>query len=304
MSSFGERIKEQVRRRLTSNPFLRRWPPGHFYSPVPELSTVLADHSRIFQRDVVKIAGIDSNDDRQLDLLMAFAKFHDDMPFTDVPEGGRRYGFDNSFFSYGDATILHCMLRQFRPNRVVEVGSGHSSAVMLDTNEIALEGAVALTFIEPYPDRLTQLLRDQDRERVTLRQEFVQHVPLDVFKQLEANDILFIDSSHVAKIGSDVVWLLTHVLPQLAPGVIVHIHDIFWPFEYPEAWLREGRAWNEAYFVKAFLQFNSAFQMLFFNSYVAQHHREDAEKHVPTFLRNPGGSLWLQRINDPSEATR
>ena len=121
-----------------------------------------------------------------------------------------------------------------------------------------------MTFIEPFPDRLRRILRSGD-ERHTLLTMPVQDVPLRHFTGLETNDILFIDSSHVVKIGSDVNWLLTNVLPALNRGVIVHIHDIFWPFGYPDAWLVEGRAWNEVYVVQAFLQFNSAFDVLWFS---------------------------------------
>ena len=107
--------------------------------------------------------------------------------------------------------------------------------------------------------------------------------------------MLFIDSSHVAKVGSDVVHLVTSVLPRLRNGVLIHFHDVFWPFEYPEAWIRAGRAWNEDYLLKAFLQFNAAFKVLFFNSYIAAHHRAIAERHLPLFMKNPGGGLWIEK---------
>ena len=123
----------------------------------------------------------------------------------------------------------------------------------------------------------------------------VQDVSPEHFQSLEANDVLFIDSSHVMKVGSDVVYLLSDVLPSLKRGVVVHFHDIFWPFEYPESWLLDGRAWNEAYGLKAFLQFNSSFEIVFFNSYLSVHHRNILERHLPLFLRNPGGSLWLRK---------
>jgi hypothetical protein len=123
----------------------------------------------------------------------------------------------------------------------------------------------------------------------------VQDVPLTRFEGLEANDVLFIDSSHVIKAGSDVVFLLSQVLPSLRPGVLIHFHDIFWPFEYPEEWLRGGRAWNEAYALRAFLQFNSRFEIVFFNSYLGIHEADALRFHLPLFLRNPGGSIWLRK---------
>jgi predicted O-methyltransferase YrrM len=190
---------------------------------------------------------------------------------------------------------LYGLLRHFRPRRVIEVGSGYSSAVMLDTVEQFLENRTSFTFIEPNPERLLSLLRPSDIDRVTLHATPVQSVRSDTFSVLQANDILFIDSSHVAKAGSDVVYLLNTIVPSLNPGVVVHIHDIFWPFEYPAEWLREGRAWNEIYMVRAFLQFNGAFRILLFNAYLAARYRDRLQACCPLALRNPGGSLWLMR---------
>jgi hypothetical protein len=112
---------------------------------------------------------------------------------------------------------------------------------------------------------------------------------------LEANDILFIDSSHVSKAGSDVNHLFFTVLPRLKPGVLVHVHDVFYPFEYPLGWLRQGRAWNELYLLRAFLQYNTAFEMLFFNSFLWKHHKEQLAAKLPRMATNPGGSIWLRK---------
>ena len=118
---------------------------------------------------------------------------------------------------------------------------------------------------------------------------------MERFTSLGAADVLFIDSSHVAKVGSDVVLLVTSVLPRLRKGVVIHFHDIFWPFEYPEDWIRGGRAWNEDYILKAFLQFNNSFRVLFFNSYIAAHHGAAAERQLPLFMKNPGGGIWIEK---------
>ncbi len=116
-----------------------------------------------------------------------------------------------------------------------------------------------------------------------------------MIRESAAGDVVFIDSSHVVKIGSDVAYILFHILPELQPGVIVHFHDILWPFEYPEDWLCEGRAWNEAYVLRAFLQFNEAFDILYFNSYIWHHHAERLQQKMPLCMKNPGGSIWLQK---------
>jgi hypothetical protein len=117
-----------------------------------------------------------------------------------------------------------------------------------------------------------------------------------VFDQLEASDLVFIDSSHVAKIGSDVSFILLRILPRLKPGVIVHFHDVFYPFSYPAAWIREGRAWNESLFLRAFLVGNPQFQLLAFNSFAGYSFSELFRDQLPAFLNNTGGSIWIKKV--------
>ena len=279
------------------NPFSAFAPPGHFYSPVPNLEQIERDRTILFDTKVTQIAGIDIQEEEQLSLVQGFSRYYPDLPFRPQPRPDFRYYFDNTWFTYGDAIALYCMMRHAPPRRVIEVGSGYSSALMLDMNAHVFDQLMQLTFIEPYPgDRLIHLMTHTDAQRCTVLAQEVQAVPLVFFADLDPGDILFIDSSHVAKIGSDVIYLLTHVLPILKAGVRVHIHDIFWPFEYPEQWIREGRAWNEAYMLKAFLQFNSTFAIRLFNSYLAAHHREAVMQALPLWALNTGGSLWLEKI--------
>lgn len=148
--------------------------------------------------------------------------------------------------------VLHTMLRHLRPARVIEVGSGWSSACMLDTDDLFLDGATEITFIDPEPERLESLLRGDELEpRVTIHRCRVQDVDPGLFGALEAGDVLFIDSSHVVKAGSDVIQLALDVVPTLPAGTFVHIHDIPWPFEYPKLWAEQRRWWSEAYLVRA-----------------------------------------------------
>jgi predicted O-methyltransferase YrrM len=282
---------------LGSNPFLAFAPPGHFYSPLPDIKFVDRHKAKLFDRQIESIPGIQTQAEDQLTLIDKFSAYYDDLPFKDEKSSGLRYYFRNAYFSYADAIVLYSMLRHHRPRRIIEVGSGFSSAVILDTNDLFFSGSIALTFIDPFPERLLSLLRDEDRRRHEVIKEVVQDVPLQRFAALQEGDILFIDSSHVAKVGSDVVHLLTHILPRLNVGVLVHFHDVFWPFEYPEEWIREGRAWNEDYILKAFLQFNEKFRIAFFNSYLSVHHRDVLERHLPLFLRNTGGALWIEKIS-------
>jgi hypothetical protein len=168
-------------------------------------------------------------------------------------------------FGWADASVYRAMLGWVRPGRILEVGSGYSTMIALD------EGC-PVTCIEPYSDRLLSLMRPGDP--VTLMRQFAPDVPLSRYEELDPGAILFIDSSHVAKAGSDVCWLLLHVLPRPKPGAVVHQHDIFWPFEYPAAWLREHRDWTEDYLLNAFLPGNTSWEILWFSSSIWRCHPE------------------------------
>lgn len=242
------------------------------------------------------IPGLDLNAEGQLALVERFKSFYEEQPFTAARTEDLRYYFDNSYFSYADALVLYCMLRHLEPARIVEVGSGFSSALILDVNERFLDGRARCTFIEPYPDRLLSLLKADDRTAFDLVEAPLQDVDLQLFEELGQSDVLFIDSSHVAKIGSDVNKLYLEVLPALRVGVTVHVHDILYPFEYPKDWIYSGRAWNEAYLLRAFLSFNERFRIMFFNSYLRLFHSQQMVDALPLSARNPGGSLWLERV--------
>jgi predicted O-methyltransferase YrrM len=270
-------------------------PPGHFYSPFPDLDDYerrVAD-LRDPRRDVV---GIDLRESEQLALVETIEALVADIAFPEQPDptGATRYWFDNPAYAHGDGTVLHGVLRHLRPRRVIEVGSGFSSAMILDTVDGWLTGT-DLTFIEPHADLVRSLLRPGDEQRVTIHEVAVQDVSPDVFDQLENGDLLFVDSTHVVKAGSDVNHLVFEVLPRLGAGVWVHLHDIFFPFEYPEAWVREGRAWHEAYLVRAFLAFNASFAIRWFQDFLWSRHRERLER-IPGVAKNPGANLWLEKV--------
>jgi hypothetical protein len=140
------------------------------------------------------------------------------------------------------------------------------------------------------------LVKNDDLKNIDLKNKKLEDIEKSFFQNLTAGDILFIDSSHVSKINSDVNYLFFEILPLLQSGVYVHFHDIFFPFEYPKEWIYEGRFWNEAYLLRAFLEFNNAFRIVFFNSYMQQTNKDELWKDMPLFSRNPGGSLWMTRI--------
>lgn len=270
-------------------------PAGHFYSAVPSQPRIEAEAERLFAPPPRTLPGIDLREEAQLALVRELEPFYDAQPFPAHRTPPFRFWFENPAYSWSDAIFLHAMLRRLRPRRIVEVGSGHSSCLMLDTSELFLGGAVELTFVEPYPALLRSLLRPGDESRVRIVPQEVQRVPLETFERLEANDVLFVDSTHVAKIGSDVNHLVLEVLPRLAPGVHVHFHDVFHPFEYPEAWVREGRAWNEAYLLRAFLAMSAGWEIVLMNTFLETFHEDYFARRMPLCLRNPGGSIWLRR---------
>src|SRR5205807_5149072 len=157
------------------------------------------------------------------------------------------------------------------------------------------DNSIACTFIDPYPQLLQDLLKDSDRQRVAVLGQKVQDADIEVFRKLEASDVLFVDSSHVSKTGSDVNYILFKILPLLQPGVRVHFHDIVYPFEYPQDWVYEGRSWNEAYLLRAFMQYNRAFEIEFFNSFLIEKHPDIFESALPLCLKRPGSNFWLKK---------
>jgi predicted O-methyltransferase YrrM len=262
--------------------------PGHYYSPIPDLAEIKRGAQRIFapKREIL---GIDLREKDQLELLDMLIELHRSNPFHPGP----RYTFDNGFFPEFDGTIYYLMLRHLKPKRVIEIGSGYSSALLLDVNEQMFDSSIDCTFIEPSSERLLSLV---NRNKINLYEKRVQDIPVSVFQQLEVRDILFIDSSHITKMGSDVNHLLFEILPKLNPGVIIHIHDIHFPFEYPAKYALDVHYfWNEAYIVRAFLQYNEQFQILFFNSYLARCHAAKVESSLPLSAQREGGSLWLSK---------
>ncbi len=285
-------LRRQVDRLEQLNRFV---PPGHFYSPIPALDDIVRDQARLFPSPPPRtLPGIDLREAEQLALLAECVPFYAELPFTPQPSPGLRYHFENGAYSYADAIFLYAMLRRLRPRRVIEIGSGYSSCVTLDTNAMFLGNTAETTFIDPYPELLQSLLQPGDAGRIRILPDRLQDVPLELFATLGAGDILFIDSTHVAKIGSDVITVFDRILPSLQPGVVVHFHDIFYPFEYPRYWLEEGRAWNEAYMLRAFLQYNAAFDIEIWNHFLWTFHRPLLLEQMPLCDRNPGASVWLR----------
>jgi len=270
------------------------FPAGHYHSPIPNQDEILAYINSRTSPDL-DLPDVNLNKENQFTLLKDYRRFYDELPFPEKQERGCRYYYENGWFSYSDAIFLYSFLRKHQPKRIIEIGSGFSSAVMLDTIEQFFSFRPEMTFVEPHPDRLKGLLRTHDAEQVEIIEKNVQEVSSELFSKLESGDLLFIDSSHVVKCGSDLHVLMFEILPRLPPGIYIHFHDVFYPFDYPPEWLREGRYWNENYFLRAFLSYNHEWSILFFNAYVALAFNDFIGEHLPLCVRNPGGSLYIRR---------
>jgi predicted O-methyltransferase YrrM len=258
--------------------------PGHYYSP----STNERDRElqSSWDRDA-RLPGIDLRVNEQLLTAERIADLNFTLPckrWTDGPE--------NSMFGRLDATVLHGILSLERPNQIIEVGSGYSTGVMLDAAD-SLEMPGNVTCIEPYPERLQSLLRPEDHPEILTSP--VQSVDPSVFKRLRSGDLLFIDSTHVAKSGSDVLYLYLEILPSLPSGVFVHVHDIFWPFSYRTEWMTEGRDWSEAYLLRALLTENPKWEIVLFNDWLWTQHRDFADRISPAGRSDRPGSIYLRR---------
>jgi hypothetical protein len=264
--------------------------PVHFYQPIPDTQKL---PETLWDRQS-ELVGIDMNDSVQLDLLRnCFPKFRDEyerFPSSSTGEPGR-FHLNNYRFDGTDALVAYCMIRHFQPRLIIEVGSGFSS--LISAEAAAKNTSSALICIEPSPQ---DFLRKGLPGLRSLIEKRVEELDLEFFTQLDSNDILFIDSSHTVKIGGDVNYLFLEVLPRLKPGVIVHVHDIFFPFEYRRDWVKdERRFWTEQYLLQAFLTFNAEFEILMCNSYLDLHYSEDMKSTFPNSPPRGGGSCWMRR---------
>ena len=270
-----------------------KFPAGHYYSPIPSKTDVIDNLKK--KNATPKILDVNLHKDDQLSLLKEFSHYYKDLPFTATSNKDCRYYFNQNWFGHTDAIILYSFLRHFDPKRIVEIGSGFSSAVMLDTLELFPNNNLSVTFIEPFPERLQEIMRGDDHTKVTVLEKMVQEVDMQVFESLEPGDLLFIDSSHVMKFGSDLYRIFFEILPVLPVGVHVHFHDIFYPFEYPSEWLKEGRYWNECYLLRSFLAYNESWVITLFNDYVNHEFKDLIKNQMPLCRKNYGGGIYIRK---------
>ena len=274
------------------------FPAGHYYSPIVNPETVKDYVSRQRTLSYSTLPGIQLTIDEMHSFWLAHSNDVAETRFSDVKSDHRRFHYINGSYPFGDAIMLRLMLLHFRPKRVIEIGSGYTTACMLDSFEEFDTYDFSITCIEPYPERLISLMREDDWQRVRLLRQPVQNVDVELFDSLEAGDILFIDSTHVVKTGSDVHFELFEILPRLQSGVIIHFHDVPFPFEYPDEWIfTQNLSWNEAYFLRAFLMYNTKFRIVMWNSLLAREFGRHGLPESSTFMRNPGSSVWIRKEN-------
>jgi hypothetical protein len=286
--------RRELAERIAGDSRVLHVPPGHPYSPIPSPEDVERAAARA-ETATRTLPGIDLREEEQTALLRRLLPLYDDLRLEDdAPE--RRFRLDNEYFAGSDAVYCALLLRHLRPRRVVEVGCGHSSALVLDMDERFLGGATRILLIEPDARRLRSLVPAGELEG-RLVEGLVQDVPPGRFEELADGDVLLVDSSHVLKAGSDVQYLVDEVFPRLSTGVHVHIHDVFYPFEYPRSWLATGCSVNEAYAVRALLQSSRAFEIELFAGLIERFHGDWLARHMPATLsaRFPTGGIWLRR---------
>ncbi len=274
--------------------------PNHFYSPIPDLNEL----DQLIWKNKSQLVGIDLNEEKQLQLLSLFnTKYKDEydkLPknYSDISKP-YQYFLNNEYFGPISGEFLYCAIRHFKPKRIVEIGSGFSSYLIANTilknKETNKDYNCKFISIDPYPNKV---LSNGFPGLSKLVPKKVQLVPLEEFEKLEKNDILFIDSSHVLKIGGDLQYEYLEILPRLNKGVIIHIHDIFLPLEYPPRWILNDKLfWNEQYLLQAFLMFNNYFEIIFAGNYLFLNHSEILNRYFDSYHRSRGSSsFWIRRI--------
>jgi predicted O-methyltransferase YrrM len=272
------------------------FPLGHFYSPVYEVAELAERREQIWPGTQRPMLDVDWREPAQLHLCNG--------PFAERPplqlrasqsDDPSEYWSGNDQYPPLDALVLAAMLRHLHPARMIEIGSGFSSLVTARVNREELAGAMRFLCVEPYPrDFLIKGVEGISE----LRSELIQDVPLELFEELGYNDVLFIDTSHTVKTGGDVTWIFHEILPRLRVGVVVHVHDVFLPEEYPESWVMEGRGWNESYLVRSFLAYNDSFAINWGTRYMVLNHLDAVRRAFRLDATDSlaGASLWFQRV--------
>jgi len=273
--------------------------PNHFYEPIPDTRTL---DNNLWNKPS-SLPGLNLNIETQLAFLINITK-HFKHEYSQLPlnktHSPYTFYINNKAFEGVDAEVLYSFIRTYKPSKIFEIGSGFSTllsakALLKNKEESGKEGE--LISFEPFPNKY---LQNGFPGLTRLEKKKIEEIPLKIFEQLGENDILFIDSSHVLRIGNDVYYEYLEILPRLNKGVLVHIHDIFLPYEYPKKWVKSlHRFWTEQYLLQAFLAFNSKYEILWAGSYIHSYYPERLRDAFPSYQsqeRLPG-SFWIRKIN-------
>ncbi len=273
--------------------------PVHYYSPVPDRNRLESfDWNR---RADLGCIGFDENS--QIVLLKSLSEYASECSWPQEPVVGQYYS-SNGSFGYSSACLLYTMIRKFKPAKVIEVGAGFSTHIicqaLLNNAKEGKPEHSSMVSIEPYPGAMLQSAKE--KFPINILEDFAENIPLAEYQQLKSGDLLFIDSSHVVRIGGDVNYLFLEVLPRLNPGVIIHIHDIYLPYEYPKAYyfgFGKKFFWTEQYLLQAFLSFNTSFKVMLAGYWLQIERSDEFVAAFPGFdsrIHRPTTSFYLRKV--------
>jgi hypothetical protein len=272
--------------------------PHHYYVPIPEQ----ADLTESFWQSESELVGVDTNEQGALELAETLRPHIEELraavPLDETP--GARFHLLNSVFMAVDAHVYYGLVRHFQPETVIEVGAGWSTLVAVAANEAnrAAGGKGAhLVAVDPFPSPVLESVGG-DVEIVPAK---LQEVEVQRFTTLRSGDVLFLDSTHVLRAGGDVQRAFCEIFPRLAPGVLVHVHDVSLPRPYPRSYFDNHLYWNEQYLLQAFLAFNSRFEVLWPANVMAVRHPEIVAEYFPelaamrrVFPQSLPSSFWMR----------
>jgi len=269
----------------------------HYYQPLVNPKR----HLKKSLRDDRVLPGLELNVQEQLNILDKFDFNHELLEFplnNDNETREKMFFYNNGSYCSGDAEYLYNILRHFKPQKIIEIGCGYSTLMALnavDKNKSEDKNYYCEHIcIEPYE---MPWLEDKN---VKVKRNKVEDIDVTFFEQLEANDILFIDSSHIIRPQGDVLFEYLEILPVLKRGVIVHIHDIFTPRDYLDDWIyNKHLLWNEQYLLEAFLTFNDKFKIIGATNYLSHNYHDEFSAKCPVFSKQPGrepGAFWIRKI--------
>lgn len=264
----------------------------HYYQPLINPKK----HLYKSLRENRELPGIDFNVKEQLSLLEKFNYNDELLKFPTEQKSDTEYYYESSSFSSGDSEYLYNIIRYYKPENIIEIGSGASTlmarnAIIQNHKEIISYSCKHIC-IEPYEQPWLE------KVNVTLIREKVETLDKSIFKTLKANDILFIDSSHIIRTQGDILHEYLEILPILNKGVIIHIHDIFSPKDYPDQWINDHLLWNEQYLLEAFLSFNNQFRIIGALNFLGHNYRKEMSAKCPVFAKDSkreAGSFWIMR---------